>query len=208
MERQPKLIVVAGPNGVGKSTYSRGSFVAGFLVLDPDRYGLAEGVQNPMIAGRLTVARVRNALSVRETLVLETTLSGNFPISVMERARQFGYDVILLYIGVDNPEECARRVRRRVARGGHDVPDVDIRRRYYRSINALSKAVGIADSVSMYDNAADQRYKLIAQSDFRTTLIVRTVPAWAQAAVSIVRERFEAAQLAARAFDPPDQDGL
>jgi len=192
LERRPQLIVVGGPNGVGKSTYSRRPFAAGFLLLDPDRYGVAEKHANPLTSGRVVVSRVREALSARESLVLETTLSGAFPLNVMKRAKRNGYGITLLYIGVDDADECVRRVRRRVALGGHDVPEADVRRRYSRSMKALPKALELVDRVSIYDNAVDRRYRLVVQTDFLTTLILLEVPSWATTAVQKIRARCRA----------------
>lgn len=144
MPRQ--LIVVAGPNGAGKSTYSRTSFVSGFLLLDPDRYGIQPNHHDPTTAGRLVVQRVRSALTNGEDFVLETTLSGRFPLKIIGDAARVGYRINLIYIGLDDPEECIRRVRTRVSRGGHDVPDADVRRRFHRSIEALPRAIALATS--------------------------------------------------------------
>jgi predicted ABC-type ATPase len=184
-----QLIVVAGPNGAGKSTYSRTSFESGFLLLDPDRYGIRPDHHDPIAAGRLAVMRVRSALANGESLVLETTLSGRFPRKVIADAVRAGYRVSLLYIGLDDPDECIRRVQARVSQGGHDVPNDDVRRRYYRSLGALPKAIADVDLVALHDNGREHPYRLIARSDFTTATIADDVPQWARDAVAAVRTR-------------------
>jgi predicted ABC-type ATPase len=80
MLNRPQLVMVAGPNGAGKSTYSRGSFFKGFLLLDPDRFGIQEDeAAEPLASGRAVVHRVRVALQHGESFVLETTLSVYWP---------------------------------------------------------------------------------------------------------------------------------
>ena len=114
MTPRPSLIVVAGPNGAGKSTYTRGAFQSGFLLLDPDRYGISPDDElAPFTSGRAVVERVRRALASREDFVLETTLSGRFLMLVLNAARRNDYEVTLLYVGLDDPEECLRRIEER-----------------------------------------------------------------------------------------------
>jgi predicted ABC-type ATPase len=183
----PRLIVVAGPNGAGKSTYSRGAFGNGFLLLDPDRYGLRPGVRDPVAAGRLVVRRAYDALANGESFVLETTLSGRFPLSIVRTARERGFEITLLYVGVDDPEECIRRVRRRVALGGHDVPEADVRRRFVRSIAALPKALSHADRVALHDNGNAAPYRLVARRDDDGLTVSSDIPRWALEGVTALR---------------------
>jgi predicted ABC-type ATPase len=189
LQRQPRLVIVAGPNGVGKSTYSRGAFATGFLLLDPDRYGISPSVQDPISAGRLVIRRVHDAIVAVEDIVLETTLSGKFPMKVLGEARRAGYDITLLYIGVDDPDECVRRVHTRVRLGGHDVPIGDIRRRYARSMENLPYAIDYASRVALYDNGANRAYRLVAQGDGIFLTVVEDVPSWAKNAVAVLRAR-------------------
>ncbi len=120
---------------------------------------------------------------------METTLSGKSPLKIIGEAARVGYHVNLIYIGLDDPEECIRRVRTRVSHGGHDVPDADVRRRYYRSIEALPRAIGLVDLVTIHDNGKSSPYRLIARSDFITSTITDDVPQWATPGVAAVRSR-------------------
>jgi predicted ABC-type ATPase len=196
--RRPQLIIVAGPNGVGKSTYSRAVLASRILLVDPDRSRIGSALgndveqQSALAGGRLAVRSVREALSQHADLVVETTLSGKSPIRLIESARRIGYDITLLYIGLEDPDECVRRVRHRVARGGHNVPEADIRRRFVRSIEALPAVVGLVDQVILYDNAADAPYRRVAQFDLRTTKVAAAVPAWAENAIAAIIRRSRA----------------
>ena len=68
-------------------------------------------------------------LQQRESFVVETTLSGNGTITMMRQAREAGYRISVVYIALKYPELNIERVQIRVAEGGHDVPEADIRRR-------------------------------------------------------------------------------
>jgi predicted ABC-type ATPase len=185
MIERPRLHLVAGPNGAGKSTYSREAFRRDFLLLDPDRFGIqSDATIAPVASGRAVVDRVRAALAGGESFVLETTLSGNFPLSVLKRARDRNYEITLLYIGIDDADECLRRIGLRVRAGGHPVPEHDVRRRLVRSIANLPAALRYADRVIIYDNGTgSEAYREVAVL-FDGVLTVAAEPAWARSAVA------------------------
>lgn len=61
-------------------------------------------------------------------------MSGKTYIRLFRRARQLGYEIELHYLWLSSPAQAVARVRQRVKLGGHDVPTVDIRRRFKRSL--------------------------------------------------------------------------
>ncbi len=133
-----ELIVIAGANGSGKTTFAR-PYVKekGYKFLNADdltkNFELA-GVSNPMLkAGRVFFETLEDAIEGDETIVIETTLSGNYVNKVAKKAKAKGYEIRGIYIFLDDPKLCVERVRYRVSKGGHDVPEEDIIRRYYRS---------------------------------------------------------------------------
>jgi predicted ABC-type ATPase len=68
-----------------------------------------------------------------ESFVVETTLSGRTMRRLLSRARNAGFEITIVFIYLDSPDTCVARVRERVRGGGHNVPENDIRRRFYRS---------------------------------------------------------------------------
>lgn len=147
------LTVIAGPNGSGKSSVIRGLEVEGKAnLLEAD--AIAKGIDplNPrnaaVAAGREVIRRTREYLQTGRSFAIETTLSSATTIRTMREAHTNGLVVHLVYICLDDPERRVQRVRERVAQGGHDVPDGDIRRRYWRSLANLPAAliVGIKRS--------------------------------------------------------------
>jgi predicted ABC-type ATPase len=185
MNERPRLVLVAGPNGAGKSTYSREAFRSGFLLLDPDRFGIEPApFSAPFTSGRAVIVRVREALASREDFVLETTLAGQSALSVLGRAKRLGYEITLLYVGLDDPDECLRRIARRVREGGHTVPEDAVRRRVKRSIENLPHALTYADRAIVYDNGpASEPYReaVIIEGD---SIRKSSAPTWACRAVA------------------------
>ena len=88
---------------------------------------------------------------------METTLSGKNYLQMMQYARGIdqGFEVVLIYIGTKRFEINLARIAKRVRAGGHDVPEIDVRRRYLRSVQNLPVAAGIADRVLLLDNSDD-----------------------------------------------------
>jgi hypothetical protein len=66
-----------------------------------------------------------------------------------------------VYICLDTPERSIQRVRERVAQGGHDVPDTDVRRRYIRSLLNLPAALSLAHQAMVYDNSEAEPRKVL-----------------------------------------------
>ena len=116
---------------------------------------------------------------------METTLSGNGPLRLMGAARTAGYRIELHYVCVNVPELAIDRIRNRVALGGHDVPERDVRRRYARSLARLPAAITRSDEARLYDNSNhDMPYREVAifTADLRWT--TEQLPDWASAALS------------------------
>jgi predicted ABC-type ATPase len=98
----------------------------------------------------------------------------------MDRARTRGYEIHPTFVALDSPERCIARVRTRVLRGGHFIPDADVRRRYKRSIANLPEALRAADVAKVYDNSGDEHRLVLTVR--RGVVISRSkeLPGWAE----------------------------
>jgi predicted ABC-type ATPase len=133
-----ELLVVGGPNGSGKST-----FVAEYLQRHPRPYLCADLIATELThldefarqieAGREFLRRIEQQLAIGESFIIESTLSGRTLRNFLRRAQAIGFEITIVFVYLDRPESCIERVRDRVRRGGHHVPEEDIRRRYTRS---------------------------------------------------------------------------
>jgi predicted ABC-type ATPase len=182
----PVLTVVAGANGSGKSTLTKLSGVD-TLLIDPDAIARKIDPVNPpaaaIAAGRQALMLCQQYAESERSFIVETTLSGKSYLNLMREMKSRAWSVVLIYIGLDNPNLNVKRVGDRVELGGHDVPRADILRRYDRSLANLSKAAKIADRLELYDNSTNAGYQLIAivEND-RAVIYVQELPGWIERA--------------------------
>ncbi|MCL2261484.1 MAG: zeta toxin family protein [Fibromonadales bacterium] len=134
----PTLYIIAGPNGSGKTTLARELIEAENLdFVNADDIAKSINSQDVskayMQAGREFFRKINEFLDARKSVVMETTLSGKYHNRLIEKFKRNGYEVKLLYVFLENTNLCIDRIRFRVSKGGHNVPDEDIIRRYARS---------------------------------------------------------------------------
>ena len=134
-----RLIVVGGANGVGKTTFAvEYASRLGVRYLGADAIAAQLSADNPALvrisAGREFVAQVKAAITSGTAVVVESTLAGRTFARTMRKARDAGFEITIVYLFVDSPGLCIDRVLERVQKGGHDVPERDIRRRFTRSL--------------------------------------------------------------------------
>ena len=157
----PKLIIIGGANGSGKTTLAR-EFVAleHFTYLGADEIARELNARQPekvaIEAARLFSQKFGEYLEKRESLIVESTLSGLSLRKWIEKARSFDYAIKFLFVYLSSPELCIQRVAARVAKGGHDVPEADIRRRFARAnFNFWHVYKNLADEWNLFYNAGD-----------------------------------------------------
>jgi predicted ABC-type ATPase len=152
-------LIIAGPNGAGKTTFAKHFLTEEgdcptFINADLIAEGLSPFRPDVMAveASRLMLEQVRKRVERREDFAVETTLAGRAYLGYIRRWRTLGYEVKLLFLGLPGPEIAIQRVRRRVAQGGHDVPDEVIRRRFHRGLaNFRTMYRQIVDSWELFD---------------------------------------------------------
>lgn len=162
------LYIVSGCNGAGKTTASYTVLpeileCREFVNADEIARGLspfnAEGVA--IEAGRLMLQRIEELLKEDVTFAIETTLATRSYVNLVKRAQRQGYRVNLLYFWLSSPELAMRRVAERVSKGGHDIPEEIIRRRYTAGINNLFKLfMPAVDYWAIFDNSQADRLKI------------------------------------------------
>jgi predicted ABC-type ATPase len=152
--------MISGCNGAGKSTLVQAllpHYINIQALINPDE--IAKGL-NPLQpdtmrfkAGVLALKQMDEYIDAGETFAFETTASGRAYVRRLVAAKARGYKIQLIYIFVENPDIAIARVLNRVKEGGHAVPEIDIRRRYYRGLkNILNLYVPLADQVSFVLN--------------------------------------------------------
>ncbi len=102
----------------------------------------------------------------------------------MRNAKQAGYRALLIYVALGDPELHIERVRLRVSLGGHDIPDTDIRRRYWRSLSRAPEAILLANETALLDNSGLQPERVLALQDGRITWQAASLPNWVEGIAS------------------------
>jgi len=130
------------------------------------------------------IQRENDYLARGSSFAIETTLAGKRVLRLMNRARQAGYSISLIYIGVDRVETVLGRIEERVSRGGHDVPEVDVRRRYERSLRHLRQAAERSNRAQLIDNSRDQDpFDVLLWEEGRLIQRCPQIPQWASEAL-------------------------
>jgi predicted ABC-type ATPase len=137
----PTLYILAGPNGVGKT-----SFADQYL---PDEVRQLEFVNADLIArglspynveaaamqaGKIALRRIRELIAREISFTWETTMSGRTAATWLRDARSSSYFLKTYFLWVREPETTIARVHRRVTEGGHNIPEDVSRRRFYKTI--------------------------------------------------------------------------
>lgn len=181
----PNLYIIAGCNGAGKTT-------ASYTVL-PEMLDCREFVNADEIAkglspfqpekvafeaGRIMLTRIRELMKHHVDFAFETTLSTRSYTHLINEAKTNGYLIHLVFIWLETVEIAKNRVKFRVIRGGHSIPDDVIERRYYRGIsNFFSLYQALADAWVFYNNSLQQPV-LVAEGTSSTASYVYNHELW------------------------------
>jgi predicted ABC-type ATPase len=182
-----QLWIVAGPNGAGKTTLVSRRLSRRITVVNPDviaeEIPYLEGKPDERRAGTIAIERRNALLARRADFAIETTLTGMSALRLIAAARQAGYKVTLVYVGLSSADLSVRRVVDRVRRGGHAVPVAALERRYPDSMAKLAKAIELADRSYVFDNSGTRRRLLVILDGQSPRYVVPDLPAWAIANV-------------------------
>ena len=86
------------------------------------------------------------------TFTQETTLEGHRVEKTIRQARKQGYDVVMFYVGLNSVEESLLRIANRMRKGGHNIPEDDVKLRYQNRLESLKRVLPLCDEVIFYDN--------------------------------------------------------
>jgi len=196
-------------NGAGKSSLGGAAFRdAGASYYNPDEAARALRIANPKLGvaqansvawqqGRRLLER---AITERLDYAFETTLGASTIPRMLAAAASAGAEVRIWYVGLDTVERHIARVCARVRRGGHDIPEADIRRRFETSRVNLIELMPALAALRVYDNSEEtdpakgrppvprlvlhvERGRIVAPKDLAAT------PQWAKAIVARAMQR-------------------
>lgn len=190
--RKPELIVIAGPNGSGKTTVTQKflhhEWSEGTLYINPDeiantKFGDWNSQEAVLKAANYCAELREQCLREKKSFVFETVMSAHDKVDFIQRAKATGFFVRLFFISTTHPSINASRIAHRVIKGGHDVPIAKIISRYTKSILNCIELRNIVDRLYVYDNSIDNvdARLLFRLSDGEIAKIYQQdIPEWAQ----------------------------
>lgn len=154
-----KIIIIAGPNGAGKTTFARDFLPAEALTLrfiNADLIAAGLAPFNPetaaIKAARLMLKEIDACVAKGESFAFETTLSGLAYLGKIESWHRLGYQIKLWFLSLPTDDVAVQRVAGRVAQGGHNIPELVIRRRFKAGLhNFHTRYSKVVDSWALYD---------------------------------------------------------
>ncbi len=161
---KPKLLVIAGPNGSGKTSVTsqilKHEWVKGCVYINPDniaqeQFGNWNSPDAVLKAANLATEQREYCLENKKDFIFETVFSANDKIDFLERAKNEGFFIRLFFVGTNHPSINASRIAHRVMEGGHDVPITKIISRYSKSIHNCCVAAKFVDRLYIYDNSIE-----------------------------------------------------
>ena len=159
---RPILLVIAGCNGSGKSSFSGWLAEGDFQPFDYDIHYLShyrslfDSDVRDIMAHNLAFSDLENGVQSAIENIANFCYETNFnstPLHWPERFIQHGYELRLIYLCMDSVAEAKKRVAIRVENGGHFVPSDEIEKRYHDGFGNLNKYYAYFDKVDLFDTS-------------------------------------------------------
>jgi predicted ABC-type ATPase len=183
----PHLIIIAGPNGSGKTTTApalldRALQVTAFVNADTIAQGLSafQPEKAAIEAGRIMLKRIWSLAAEKANFAFETTLATRtFALNLIPELKKAGYEFHLTFLWLQSADLAVSRVKERIKMGGHSVPEQVIRRRYKSGLkNFFSLYKPLINSWQIYDNSNANELTLIASETAEKKLTIKNKPIW------------------------------
>lgn len=191
-DKKPVLIVIAGPNGSGKTSVTskilHHEWMEDAVYINPDLVAQERfGDWNSPEAIRKAVVYCQEwreqCLTERKSLIFETVLSAVDKVDYILRAKEAGFFIRVFFVCTNSPIINASRIAKRVIEGGHDVPITKVVSRYQKSILNCKYLARKVNRAYLYDNSVDRADAslLIRLSDgLIAKRYVKELPEWAK----------------------------
>lgn len=181
--------IIGGVNGVGKSSLTgvlRTEMHDIGRIIDVDKL-VSQSGGDAIAGGKLAIAQIDDCIRDGICFTQETTLSGHRTLHTVRRALEAGYYIRLYYIGLDSVEESLSRIRNRVAKGGHDIPEERVRQRFDTRFADVAQILPYCHEATFYDN--DNGFLAVATyKNGELSPIGRRAPRWLSELEAAIRQ--------------------
>jgi len=175
-----EVFIIGGPNGAGKSTFVEYYLpkyikVTNFINADHIAKGLAPLNHNSQSirAGKLMLQLIDEHIEKNVSFGFETTLAGQKWIELIRKLKVNGYKISIFFLDIDTTDLAINRVEKRVELGGHDIPELTIRRRFTRArFNFWNKYRQLSDEWYLFNNSEFNNPQIIVFKENNTEEIV------------------------------------
>ena len=189
------LYIFAGVNGAGKSTLYNSENLDNNIKystrINTDeivrKIGDWKNNSDQIKAAKIAINLRNDCLKYGKSFNEETTLTGKTILKTIDKAKELGYELQLFYVGVNNPEIAKERIRNRVEKGGHNIADEIVEKRYYESLKNLKQMITKFDEVYLYDNSI--KYKHIFSFINNKILYKEKNVNWSKDAIEIIENK-------------------
>jgi predicted ABC-type ATPase len=210
----PFLLIIAGPNGSGKSShwdreYRSRKLQFPYVNADEIAHSMSPSKTRDRDALFEAEKKRREHIERRESFAFETVFSHPGKLKEIQLAKDAGYYIRLVFIGLANPQLSIARVMRRVARGGHPVPPERIPGRYAGNLQNLAKAVPLVDEAIICDNSAEDQTPVDILEFHNGKLLKRSaeIPDWIERTLGdFLKKDDPAAKVKTKAKKPPRRE--
>jgi len=190
-DMHPTMIVIAGPNGSGKTLFTTEilshKWLENCFYINPDeialkQYGDWNSTEAIIKAAQQAQIEREKYLIEKQNFAFETVLSSPEKLDFLKRAAKAGFFIRLFFISTSSPIINASRVAQRVMHGGHDVPIIKIVSRYAKSIANCAACASFVDRSYIYDNSEEGKLPrlLFRSRNGEIVKIYGELPVWAK----------------------------
>lgn len=188
----------AGVNGAGKSTLYNSekldNDIKNSIRINTDeivkKIGNWKNNSDQIRAAKIAINSRNECFQYEKSFNEETTLTGKTILKTINKAKELGYELQLFYIGVNNPEIAKERIKIRVEKGGHNIENDVVEKRYYESLNNLKEIISKFDKVYLYDNS--KKYKnIFSFSNNKILFKSNESISWAKEVIEIIENKIK-----------------
>jgi predicted ABC-type ATPase len=186
MDSKPTIYVLAGPNGIGKTTMNPYFIPLGITYINADDFAkqfrerLGNDVHTQELANAAALDQMNVFLMERKSFAIETNLADDDTWRFLMGVQKTGYNVYLNFLNTSDINICIGRVRTRFLHGGHFVRQDIVKMRYDLGLKLLRFYKNIPDRLFLTDNTLGMGELCMEMQRGTIVFQIETLPSWIQ----------------------------